>query len=68
MNTPVVADTSGFISLSSVTDNNHNRAVQGSISIQEQSFLFIVPGDVITETINVLGKKVSHEAAEAVGS
>lgn len=68
MNTPVVADTSGFISLASVTDSNHSLAVSGSVSIQEQHLPFIVPGEVVTETINVLGKKMSHAVALQVGA
>lgn len=67
MKAPVVVDTSGFISLASETDSNHARAIAGSVSIQEQNLPFVVPGEVITETINVLGKKINHGTAIKVG-
>lgn len=67
MKSPVVADTSGFVSLASITDRNHKIASLGSISMQEQNLPLIVPGEVITETINVFGKKVSHDIAVQVG-
>ncbi len=67
MKPPIVADTSGVVSLANTNDTNHAIATAGSISIQEQNLPFIVPGDVITETINVLGKKMNHALAIKVG-
>ncbi len=67
MNTPIVADSSGFVSLASGTDSNHALAVAGSVSIQEQHLLFIIPGEIITETINVIGKKIGHAHAMRLG-
>jgi len=67
MKSSVVADTSGFVSLASITDSNHKIAALGSVSMQEQNLSLIVPGEVITETINVLGKKISHDIAIQVG-
>lgn len=67
MKTSVVADSSGLVSLASGTDSNHRLAVAGSVSIQEQKIPFIIPGEVITETINVIGKKISHTEALRVG-
>ncbi len=67
MKSPVIADSSGFVSLVSATDSNHVRALAGSVSIQEQHLPFIMPGEIITETVNVLGKKVSHDIAVRVG-
>ena len=64
---PVVSDTSGFVSLANSSDSNHVRAKAVSVSIQEQHLSLIVPGEVITETVNVLGKKINHEMAERVG-
>ena len=60
---PIVSDTSAFISLASVTDSNHKRAREISASIKKDSLTLIVPGEIVTELTNILGKKASHRKA-----
>lgn len=67
MTPPVVADSSALVSLASVTDGNHKLAVKISRSLAQEKRSVIVPGGVVTETINVFGKKVSHRSAVRVG-
>jgi predicted nucleic acid-binding protein len=67
MNTRAIVDTSGLISLVSATDSNHAHAVAASSALLEARRLLIVPGEVFTETVNTLGKKIGHETATAVG-
>lgn len=63
MNKPVIIDTSAFISLGTITDSNYERAHNISIHIKEKNRAIIVPGDIFTETMNVIGRKVGHKAA-----
>ncbi|MBI1863813.1 PIN domain-containing protein [Candidatus Woesebacteria bacterium] len=63
MKTPIVADSSSLVSLASITDSNHKRAVQISTDIQKENFQLIIPGEVLTETTNTIGKKVGHQEA-----
>lgn len=63
MKKPVIIDTSAFISLGTITDSNYKRAQNVSIHIKEQNRTIIVPGDIFTETMNVVGRKVGHKAA-----
>jgi len=68
MNTlPVIVDTSALISLVSLTDSNHARALAVSAQVRASRRTLLVPGEVFTETVNTLGKKVGHEVAAAVG-
>lgn len=67
MNSPVISDTSAFVSLASVTDQNHKIAIEISKFIQKSRFPLIIPGEIFTETINILGKKIDHETAIKTG-
>ena len=62
-NTPIILDTSAFISLSTVTDSNYKKATEISKQIEEENRLIILPGEIFTEIVNVVGKKVGHKAA-----
>lgn len=64
----VIADSSGLISLLFPTDNNNSRAIKISKSIIEVSHRLILPGEIFTETINVVGRKQGHYKAFQVGS
>lgn len=59
----VILDSSGLISFISNTDTNHQTAVRVSQSIKKDKFSVILPGEIFTETVNVFGKKISHETA-----
>ncbi|MGI8854501.1 MAG: type II toxin-antitoxin system VapC family toxin [Thermomicrobiales bacterium] len=67
MNTPVIVDTSGLISLVSFTDSNHARALAASDRLLTERRPLIISGEVFTETVNTLGKKTGHETADALG-
>jgi len=67
MNTHIIADASGLISLISTTDANHAAALRMADHFARIQGTVIVPGVVFAETLTVLGKKVSHEAALAAG-
>ncbi len=67
MNTPVIVDTSGLISLVSVTDSNHARALAASTQLAAAKRPLIVSGEIFTETVNTLGKKTGHDVAASVG-
>jgi len=66
-NLPVIVDTSALISLVSQTDSNHARALAISERVTTSRRTLLVPGEVFTETVNTLGKKVGHDVASAVG-
>jgi predicted nucleic acid-binding protein len=63
MNEPIIADTSGLFSLASDTDRNHVIAVAASEKLFKAAGTIILPHDVFTETINILGKKADHASA-----
>lgn len=64
---PVIVDSSALISLASTTDQNNALATQVSNILQESNRPIILPGEIITEVINVLGKKETHSKAFSVG-
>jgi predicted nucleic acid-binding protein len=59
----VIADTSGLFSLASETDRNHQVAIVASEQWLQTEGAIILPADVFTETINILGKKAGHAFA-----
>ncbi len=56
----IIADTSALISLVSESDSNHKNALK---IINEIIGTIIIPGEVISEFLNVLGKKTGHKIA-----
>jgi predicted nucleic acid-binding protein len=60
-NPPIIADTSALVSLATMTDQNHARAVAEARKLGTVSI--ILPSDVLAETINILGKKSGHKTA-----
>ena len=67
MNSSIIADSSGLVSLISEDDNNHKIAIRISDELSKVSALIIVPSDVFSETLNVIGKKFGHNLATNVG-
>src|SRR5262245_31213643 len=59
--TPIIADSSGLVSLATITDQNHTLALNAAARLRKASRSIILPADVLVETVNVLGKKSSHE-------
>jgi len=62
----VTADSSGLVSLVNPQDSNHQRAVRVIEGLERLHGSILIPSDVFTETINVLGKKLGHTVALAV--
>jgi predicted nucleic acid-binding protein len=67
MKPPIIADSSGLVSLISEDDSNHNLALKIATELSGSNSLLIVPSDVFSETLNVIGKQLSHELAIRVG-
>ena len=63
----IVVDSSALISLFLPADYNHKRAFEISLQISKQNLKVLIPGEIITETINVFGKKSGHEKAVGFG-
>lgn len=63
MNKFIVVDTSALISLLSKDDKNHKAAIQVTSQISKENKTIVLPGEMITEFINVLGKKAGHKVA-----
>jgi predicted nucleic acid-binding protein len=68
MKPPIIADTSGLVSLISEDDMNHELAIKISEELSKLHSLIIVSSDVFSETLNVIGKKFNHNLALAVGT
>jgi predicted nucleic acid-binding protein len=67
MNPPIVADSSGLVSLISESDSNHTFALKIAKELNSLNSLIIVPSDVFSETLNIIGKKLNHQLALEVG-
>ncbi len=63
----IIADTSGIYSLINQDDRNHGAAVAASTRLQHAQTTILVPWEVFTETVNILGKKVDHKLATRAG-
>src|SRR5919199_4462625 len=65
---PIIADTSGLVSLATDTDQNHEPAATAAAKLRKAARPIILPFDVLVETVNVLGKKSGHETARKAAS
>ncbi len=63
MNKPIIADSSGLVSLITETDHNHGIALNITAELKGAKGLVIVPGDVFSETLNVVSLKSGRGAA-----
>lgn len=61
--TSIIGDTSAFFSLGIKADRNNVLANNIIKEIVNTDCSIIVPGEVLTELINILGKKVNHSVA-----
>jgi predicted nucleic acid-binding protein len=64
-NSPIIADTSALVSLINASDSNHVQAVKEATRLLSAARPIILPGEVLAETINILGKKFGHGFAVA---
>lgn len=59
----IVADSSALFSLFIDTDSNHKKAIKTKGQYLKQGGLIVIPSEVFSELINILGKKFNHRAA-----
>jgi predicted nucleic acid-binding protein len=62
----IIADSSGIFSLFIAEDSNHQRAKKLAKRIIKNSSTIIIPADVLSEVVNILGKKINHQIAYEV--
>lgn len=67
MNLTVVADSSALFSLLITTDTNHAVASKISKELVKQEGELLIPGEVYSEVVNILGKKVNKDQAIKAG-
>jgi predicted nucleic acid-binding protein len=60
---PIIADTSGLVSLATDTDQNHEPATKAAAKLHKTARPILLPFDILVETVNILGKKSGHEIA-----
>lgn len=63
MNKALIADSSGIVSLATETDRNHAVACRLANQLTKDLGSVLVPSDVFSEMLNILGKKAGHETA-----
>jgi len=59
----LVTDSSALISLASITDQNHKVAQNVVNWIKENTITNVLPGEVLTESLNAIGRKFGHSPA-----
>jgi len=67
MKISIITDSSGLVSLVSTTDNNHAIALRTADALKNTDGSIIVPSDVFSETLNVIGRKIGHNIALTIG-
>lgn len=65
-NKPVIADSSGIISLVIGSDSNNKYATEIATKLADLKYTALIPTEVFAETLNILGKKFGHEHAYLV--
>lgn len=60
MSNAVVIDSSALISLASIDDSNHKKALDVVKGLEEKQKAIVLPGEVFTETLNIVGKKMGR--------
>lgn len=64
----IIADTSGLVSLFNPDDRNHTEAINAAKQLTNDNKTILIPAAVFVEFLNVLGRKVNHEAALAAAA
>ena len=62
-NNLIIVDSSGLISLIVESDSNHGKALAIANQFVGSQGKALVPAEVFSETLNILGKKFGHEYA-----
>jgi predicted nucleic acid-binding protein len=60
---PIIADSSGIISVLVDTDSNHSAAIDISQLLMQRNQRIVIPSEIFSETVNILGKKYGHTVA-----
>lgn len=60
MKPPIIADSSGIVSLILPQDSNNDKALRVKNVLLKEKRQMVIPSEVFAETINVLGRKVNH--------
>lgn len=58
---PVIIDTSVIFSIASLDDSNHKKAKNLSTRLINDKRTIILPADVFSETLNIIGKKLGRD-------
>jgi len=58
---PVIIDTSAVFSIISNDDSNHIKAKEISLSLIEEKRIILLPSDVFSESLNIIGKKLGRK-------
>ena len=66
MSGPVVLDTSAIIALFSDKDAHHDAAARHARALRASGRVLLLPADIITEAVNLAGKKLGHDQAAAL--
>lgn len=64
---PVIVDTSAFYALYSIDDALHHKARNIATHLFQDNRRTILLGDVVTELLNILGKKLGKQTQEELG-
>ena len=67
MSLTIIADSSALFSLIVSTDKNHHIASNISIELVRQDGAILIPGEVFSEVVNILGKKIHKDQAMRAG-
>lgn len=65
--TPIIIDSSALVALVNPADADHAKAVAISTALGAAARPILVPPEVLAETLNILGKKLTRLFACAVG-
>lgn len=65
---PVIVDTSAFFALYSRDDALHNKAKNIATLLFQDNRRTILLGDVFTELLNIIGKKIGKKSQEELGA
>jgi predicted nucleic acid-binding protein len=63
VNSLIIVDSSGLISLAIKSDSNHRIAVSIANNFVGAQTRALIPAEVFAETLNILGKKFGHDPA-----
>ena len=63
MSGPVVLDTSAIIALFDPHDAHHAAAIRYAQELHASARLLLLPADILTEAVNLAGKKLGHDLA-----